>query len=665
MPEAEYPFFRFASQLLVLPTEPVSVRSRPTPFQEAVMKIRQLVVFLLILALAGCSEEAPKPEKKTASSAPTQISAPLPAPTPEQTDPAAEAEQDAAPAAEQPAPQKEKKEEEAQVFPSDSKSMPTKNLFDPFAGIVQSAGIQGIAMGPNDKATELDPTYHQVIGGNVVIGSLNRSASVQGVQLIQPQKDSQPRQDSETYNEAKESGFLSPLTKPLSTFSIDVDTASYSNVRRFISEGQLPPAGAVRIEELINYFSYAYPQPSGGHPFSVTTELGPCPWNSSRKLVRIGLKAKDIDKKDMPPSNLVFLIDVSGSMSAPNKLPLLKQALKMLVRQLDEKDRVAMVVYAGSDAVVLETTPGSDQAKIFAAIESLGAGGSTHASSGIVTAYQLAAQSFIPGGNNRVILASDGDFNVGVTSPDELQKLVEDKRKSGVSLTVLGFGMGNYRDDTMEILADKGNGSYAYIDSLLEAKKVLVKELSGTLFTLAKDVKIQAEFNPAKVSAYRLIGYENRALADEDFNNDKKDAGEIGAGHTVTALYELIPADAPPLVDPLKYQQTEQKPLPAAAGVSKELMTVKLRYKPLDSDQSVLMDTVIEDSGAALENTSADFRFAAAVAGYGMLLTRSELAGDLTWRQVIQLAKDARGSDEQGWRAEFVRLAESAELLEK
>uniref|UniRef100_UPI004056F9EC vWA domain-containing protein n=1 Tax=Candidatus Electronema sp. TaxID=2698783 RepID=UPI004056F9EC len=577
------------------------------------MQLRKLVVFLLILALAGCSEEAPKPEKKAADSAPPQISAPAQAPAPQENVTASEANEEAAPS------EAGRREEMAHGY------------------VQATADVQKV-----------------------------KHASAEAMPSIMPPPPTPQPQDGETYNEAKESGFLSPLTKPLSTFSIDVDTASYSNVRRFISEGQRPPAGAVRIEELINYFSYSYPQPNGAHPFSVTTELGPCPWNSSHKLARIGLKAKDIDTKDLPPSNLVFLTDVSGSMSDANKLPLLKQALRLLVRQLGARDRVAMVVYAGSDAVVLEPTPGSEQGKILAAIDSLGAGGSTHASSGIVTAYQLAEQSFISGGNNRVILASDGDFNVGVTSPDELQKLIEEKRKSGVHLTVLGFGMGNYRDDTMEVLADKGNGSYAYIDSLLEARKVLVKEMSGTLFTVAKDVKIQVEFNPAKVSAYRLLGYENRALADEDFNNDRKDAGEIGAGHTVTALYELIPAGAQPLVDPLKYQKAEpQKPLPTEGAASSELMTVKLRYKPLDSDKSVLLDTVIEDGNAALAQTSEDFRFAAAVAGYGLLLTGSELAGDLTWQQVIQLAKDARGRDEEGWRAEFIRLAESAEQLAK
>jgi Ca-activated chloride channel family protein len=484
-----------------------------------------------------------------------------------------------------------------------------------------------------------------------------------------------PEWNTESYNALQENGFISTANDPLSTFSIDVDTASYSNVRRFINEGKRPPKGAVRIEELINYFSYDYPQPDGEHPFSVTTEVGPCPWNDSRKLVRIGLKAKDIDKKDLPPSNLVFLIDVSGSMSAPNKLPLLQKSMKMLVKQLGENDRISIVVYAGNDHVVLNPTPGSEQQKIITAIESLGAGGSTHASSGIITAYQLAEQVLLPKGNNRIVLASDGDFNVGVTSRGELEKLVEEKRKSGVFLTVLGFGMGNYHDDTLEILADKGNGNYAYIDSLLEAKKVMVKEMSGTLFALASDVKIQVEFNPAKVGAYRLIGYENRSLADEDFNDDKKDAGEIGVGHRVTALYELIPVGAAgqPSVDPLKYQKTakndsvsektDAETPDAETQYADELMTVKLRYKPLQTSESILLSTAVKDNELALEDTGNDFRFAAAVAGFGMLLGDSEHADGVTWPQILTLAKGAKGKDKEGYRAEFIRLVETAEML--
>lgn len=473
---------------------------------------------------------------------------------------------------------------------------------------------------------------------------------------------SPPPWNREAYNALSENGFIKTTHDPLSTFSIDVDTASYSNMRRFINQGALPPVGAIRIEEMINYFSYDYPRPENKKPFSVTTELGPCPWNAEHKLVRIGLKAKDIDKKDLPPSNLVFLVDVSGSMSAPNKLPLLKQSMKMLVQQLDKDDRVSMVVYAGMDFILLEPTAGSEQKKILAAIDMLGAGGSTHASSGIITAYKLAKQVYMPKGNNRIILASDGDFNVGTTSRGELQKLIEDKRKSGIYLTVLGFGMGNYHDDTMEILADKGNGNYAYIDNLLEAKKVMVKEMSGTMFALARDVKIQVEFNPAMVGAYRLIGYENRALADSDFSNDTKDAGEIGVGHTVTALYELIPAgsDDLPRIDPLKYQQVKGT---GNGQYNNELMTVKLRYKPLHQKKSLLLTTTVPNRKIALNSTSNDFRFAAAVAGFGMLLQDSDLRGELDYDQVLTLAKNAKGTDDEGYRAEFIRLVEMSRLL--
>ncbi len=473
-----------------------------------------------------------------------------------------------------------------------------------------------------------------------------------------------PVRNRESYNAMTENGFITTNNDPLSTFSIDVDTASYSNIRRFINQGTLPPVGAVRIEEMINYFSYSYPQPTGKHPVSITSELGPCPWKKGHKLVRIGLKAHDINRKDLPPSNLIFLIDVSGSMAATNKLPLLKQAMKMLVRQLDKDDRISMVVYAGMDSIALEPTAGSDREKIMAAIDSLGAGGSTHASSGIITAYKLAKQVYMPEGNNRIILASDGDFNVGVTSRGELQRLIEEKRKSGIYLTVLGFGMGNYHDDTMEILADKGNGNYAYIDNLLEAKKVMVKEMSGTMFTLARDVKLQIEFNPAKVAAYRLIGYENRALADEDFNNDSKDAGEIGVGHTITALYELIPAGSTdvPSVDPLKYRKIAGA---TQAKYQDEIMTIKLRYKPLKSDTSLLMSKPVKDETTSLSQTSNDFRFTAAVAAFGMILEHSQFQGDFNFEKILTLAKKARGKDEEGYRAEFIRLVETSQLLEK
>lgn len=467
--------------------------------------------------------------------------------------------------------------------------------------------------------------------------------------------------NTESYTPVTENSFITTKNDPLSTFSIDVDTASYSNVRRFVMAGQKPPVGAVRIEEMINYFSYEYPSPTK-NPFSVVTEVGPSPWNPKYKLVKIGLQAKEIAKENLQPSNLVFLIDVSGSMRDTNKLPLLKKSMKMLVKQLGPKDRVSIVVYAGAERVVLEPTAGDKKQALNRAIDSLMSGGSTNGSGGIKAAYRLAEQTFMPKGNNRIILASDGDFNVGVTSRGELTKLIEKKRESGIYLTVLGFGMGNYHDDTMEILADKGNGNYAYIDSLLEAKKVMVKEMSGTLFTLAKDVKIQVEFNPKKVGAYRLIGYENRNLADEDFNDDKKDAGEIGVGHNVTALYEVIPPGGKGVasVDPLKYQ----KVVKGGDTHTDELLTVKVRYKNLQESDSKLLEHVVKDSERSLEKTSENFRFAAAVAAYGMLLQKSQYVGEYSYDKILQLAKEAKGKDREGYRAEFIKVLELSELLD-
>jgi len=486
-------------------------------------------------------------------------------------------------------------------------------------------------------------------------GAIGRIAAHEALPAGRPQA----AWNRESYNADQENRFINAGRDPLSTFSIDVDTASYANCRRFVNGGNLPPKGAVRIEEMINYFTYDYPAPKAGEPFALSAEVGPSPFHADYQLARIGLAAKDLAKAQLPASNLVFLVDVSGSMQDANKLPLLKQALTLLVRQLGERDRVSLVVYAGGDRVVLEPTAGDRQQEILAAIDQLQAGGSTHASGGINTAYALARQGFMAKGNNRVILASDGDFNVGVTSRDELQRLIEKERQGGIYLTVLGFGMGNYHDDTMEILADKGNGNYAYIDGLLEAKKVLVKELSGTLFTLAGDVKIQVEFNPARVGAYRLIGYENRVLADEDFRDDRKDAGEVGVGHRLTALYELIPAghQAIPELDPLKYQQAKG----GAGNRSPELMTVKLRYKPLKATKSRLISLAVADAPTA--NPSTDLRFAAAVAGYGMLLTGSEHRGSFTWEQCLEWARAGRGTDAEGYRAEFYRLVEASQLL--
>lgn len=472
-----------------------------------------------------------------------------------------------------------------------------------------------------------------------------------------------PNFNTEEYDRIYENPFLTVTDNPLSTFSIDVDAASYANTRRFINTNQLPPPDAVRIEELINYFNYDYEQPTGEHPFAIYTELSECPWNKGHQLIHIGLKGKELDMDQLPPSNLVFLLDVSGSMDSPNKLGLLKSAFKLLVNELRDNDRVAIVVYAGAAGVVLPSTPGTNKSEILAVLEKLTAGGSTAGGEGIVLAYKIAKENFIEGGNNRVILASDGDFNVGASSDADLVRLIEEKRDEGVFLTTLGFGMGNYKDTKMEKLANKGNGNYAYIDNILEAKKVLVSEMGGTLYTIAKDVKIQIEFNPAKVESYRLIGYENRLLSKEDFNDDTKDAGELGSGHTVTALYELVPAgsgESHGNVDPLKYQDTKVND---SAANSDEVMTIKFRYKKPDGDKSTLITETVTGNGRSLTETSNNFRFSAAVAGFGMLLRDSEFKGDMTFDKVLTLAKESAGDDNLGYRTEFISLVKKASLL--
>ena len=471
------------------------------------------------------------------------------------------------------------------------------------------------------------------------------------------------RFDREGYRHIEENDFLDVASAPLSTFAIDVDAASYGNVRRILREGRLPPRDAVRIEELVNYFEYDYADPTGEHPFSVTTEVGAAPWNPEHRLVHVGLQGKRMERRELPPGNLVFLIDVSGSMNQPDKLPLVKESLRMLVRQLRPQDRVSIVVYAGAAGLVLRATPGNERERIVRAIEGLEAGGSTAGGRGIVLAYETARASFIEGGNNRVILATDGDFNVGVSSDGELVRLIEGQRDQGIFLTVLGFGTGNYQDAKMEQLADHGNGNYAYVDGPAEARKVLVREMGGTLLTIAKDVKVQVEFNPARVRAYRLIGYENRLLAAQDFNDDRKDAGELGAGHSVTALYEVVPVGARTDVrgtDPLRYQ--EVRPAPGAAA-SDELMTVKLRYQPPQGGQSWLIEQPVRDRGLELARTSDDFRFAAAVAQWGMLLRDSRHRGTSTWAGAAELARGAMGHDEHGYRAEFLRLVSESQRL--
>jgi Ca-activated chloride channel family protein len=451
---------------------------------------------------------------------------------------------------------------------------------------------------------------------------------------------------------------------PLSTFSIDVDTASYANVRRFINTGSLPPKDAVRIEEMINYFTYHDAPPTDNTPFAVHTEVAGCPWQPEHRLLRIGLKGREIDLEARPASNLVFLLDVSGSMNEPAKLPLLKSALHLLVDRLGENDRVAIVVYAGASGLALSSTSGLYKETMLAALDQLEAGGSTNGGSGIQLAYQTARENFLKGGTNRVILCTDGDFNVGITDQGSLTRLIEHEAESGVFLSVLGFGSGNLKDSTMEKLADRGNGSYAYIDSLNEARKVLVEQLGSTLVTIAKDVKLQIEFNPQRIAAYRLIGYENRLLRAEDFNDDKKDAGEIGAGHTVTALYELVPAgsDSAPTgtVDDLKYQSAGES---SQAADSDELLTLKLRYKEPDGESSKLIETVVNDNDQTCAQAGEDLCFAAAVAGFGMLLRDSPHKGNITFAAVHELASASRDADENGYRAEFIELVKKASRL--
>ena len=464
--------------------------------------------------------------------------------------------------------------------------------------------------------------------------------------------------DNESYGRIEENIFKSVSTAPLSTFSIDVDKAGYSNIRRMLKNGQEVPQDAVKIEEMVNYFAYNYPQPTGKDPFSITADVVNSPWNQDAKLVRIGLKGKDISMDNVPPSNLVFLLDVSGSMESPNKLPLLKAALNVLVDKLREKDKVSIVVYAGAAGLVLPPTSGAEKIKIRQAIDNLSAGGSTAGGAGIQLAYKVAEENFSKGGNNRIILATDGDFNVGASSDRSMEDLIEEKRKSGVFLTCLGFGMGNYKDSKLETLADKGNGNHAYIDTTQEAQKVLGTEFFGTLYTIAKDVKIQVEFNPAKVQAYRLIGYENRLLNDEDFKDDTKDAGELGSGHTVTALYEIIPVGVKSKylkdIDNLKYtKQTNQ-------NYTDEMLTVKFRYKEPDGNVSKLIVKTVKDDNSSIENAPEDLKFSAAVALFGMQLRKSEFINTKKKEDVIALAEAGKGTDADGYRAEFIRLVKSS-----
>ena len=466
----------------------------------------------------------------------------------------------------------------------------------------------------------------------------------------------------ENYTRYEESRFLEALKNPLSTFSIDVDTASYANVRRFLNGGTLPPPDAVRIEELLNYFHYDYPRPTGDAPFAVTTELSESPWHKGNQLLLVGVQGKQIATDQLPPANLVFLVDVSGSMADENKLPLLVKSFTMLTNELRHQDRISIVTYAGTAGVALPTTSGGEKQTIIAALDTLRAGGSTNGSGGIVMAYQLAKDNFIPGGNNRVILATDGDFNVGVTSEGDLERLIENKRKENIFLSVLGVGMGNYQDSKMQKLADKGNGNYNYLDNLLEAKKVLVRQFGGTLMTIAKDVKLQVEFNPARVKSYRLVGYEKRALQAEDYADDKKDAGELGPGHTVTALYEIVPADGKVPANDLIFQTTAVK---KGAYTSPDLAVVRCRFKKPEAEGSSEISMSIPAAPVSWAKAGNDIRFASAVAGWGMILRNSEFKGEASFPQVLAVARAARGTDDAGYRAEFIRLVELAEVLER
>jgi Ca-activated chloride channel family protein len=520
----------------------------------------------------------------------------------------------------------------------------------------------GLALNPNAPPPPMPRSYSN---------SNHKSATGE---LVEPEPPSRYRQDFDTatYDRVEENPFLPAASNPLSTFSIDVDTASYSNVRRFINSGSLPPKDAVRVEEMINYFSYDYREPEGDKPFSIDLDATACPWDASHRLLRIGLKGREVANEKRPASNLVFLLDVSGSMTPAERLPLVKQAMRLLVEKLSEKDRVAIVIYAGGSGLALTSTSGSEKEKILRALEDLKAGGSTNGAEGIELAYKVAADNFIKGGVNRVILATDGDFNIGVTNQGDLIRLIEEKAKGGVFLSVLGVGTDNLKDSTMQKLADKGNGNYAYLDSVDEARKVLVQQINGTLMTIAKDVKIQVEFNPARVASYRLIGYEKRMLRKEDFNNDKIDAGEIGAGHTVTALYEVVPAGAGatdpaasvPPVDSLKYQSSN----PSAAAkmdstASPEMVTVKLRHKKPEGDTSELIERSFTDNGSKFENAAPDLKFAAAVAEFGMLLRDSQYKGKATMGAVIEWAQEGKGRDTAGYRAGFIELARKAQTL--
>ncbi|MCD9187808.1 MAG: VWA domain-containing protein [Pyrinomonadaceae bacterium] len=528
-------------------------------------------------------------------------------------------------------------------------------IFSIFFSACSSSQSSNTAISQNAPSRGEDVAYSKP---TAAANSASNTSSI-AVGKGTPYGDQEADAKGERYAEIEENPYLETSRAPLSTFSIDVDTASYANVRRFLNQGQLPPKDAVRIEELINYFEYDYPSPVGDVPFSVHTDVAVCPWNRKHKLVHIGLQGRKVSLDDVPPSNLVFLLDVSGSMSDPNKLPLLKDSLQMLVNQLSSKDRVAIVVYAGASGLVLPST--NNKSEILNALDDLSAGGSTNGGAGIQLAYRVALDNFIQGGNNRVILATDGDFNVGLSSDNELVNLIENKRKSGVFLSVLGFGSGNYNDSMMEKLADKGNGNYAYIDTTEEARKALGQQAAGTLYTIAKDVKIQVEFNPAKVAGYRLIGYENRVMANRDFNDDKKDAGDIGAGHSVTALYEVVPAGQPLENDGIELKYSKYEPSETRFG--KEMLTLKLRYKEPDENASKLLTVGVMDNDKTIEMASQNLKFASAVAQFGLLLRDSRFKGNASFSNINNLVENSMGDDLRNYRGEFLELVRKAQRL--
>lgn len=520
------------------------------------------------------------------------------------------------------------------------------------------------------KVAYPSPSEQVVVTGVRASPHAMRDVRMEAAKMIAPAPVAMPSvmappPNTENYQHKDESPIKVTAKEPVSTFSIDVDTGAYANVRRFLNQGQLPPKDAVRIEELINYFPYAKLTKKGEHPFGVDTEVAPAPWNPEHQLLRVRIQALDTKTTELPPSNLVFLVDVSGSMESPDKLPLVKNTLKMLVPKLRAQDRISLVVYAGRTQVELEPTPGNEHEKILAAIDKLVAAGSTAGESAMKLAYQMARRSYIPNGINRILMATDGDFNVGLSNIDQLKDMVAAERKTGISLTTLGFGQGNYNEHLMEQVADVGNGNYAYIDSADEGRKVLIEEMASTFNTVAADVKVQIEFNPAYIAEYRLIGYENRALNEQDFNNDKVDAGEIGAGKTVTAIYELTPVGKPTLIDPHRYEKAADAKAAKNNDKNNEFGFLRIRYKKPDTDKSILLEEplLITNNKTSLDQTSEDFRFAASVAGFGQLLKDSNYMNNYGFDQLIALAKSGEGADEGGYRAEFVRLMKTAKEL--